>query len=99
MLSVYGWTVYSQKMWSQAYRKLETLQRHERQLTTANEVLKNHIALQAEQPTTELMPPTSASLIFLQPAPQLRVPAANPVLPATKPGTQTQQPTPMPLGY
>ena len=98
MLSVYGWTVYSQRMWSQAYRKLETLQRNERQLTTANEVLKNHIALQAEQPNTELMPPTSAALIFLQPPPQLPAVAANPVLPATKPGAQ-KQPIPMPLGY
>jgi len=34
MLTVYGWTVYSQRMWNQAYSKLVILQRNERQLTT-----------------------------------------------------------------
>lgn len=39
-LVIYGWTVYSQQLWSQSYRKLQTLQRDERQLTTTIEVLK-----------------------------------------------------------
>jgi len=52
MLTVYGWTVYSQRMWNQAYSKLVILQRNERQLTTTNEVLKNQMALQAEQSAT-----------------------------------------------
>ena len=93
MAAVYGWTVYSQKMWSQAYRKLETLQRHERQLMTTNEVLKNQMALQAEKLAMGLVPPNPTSLLFLQPTPQRSAPAA------TKPTVQPKQLTPIPLGY
>jgi hypothetical protein len=99
MLAVYGWTVYSQHMWNQAYQKLGVLQRHERQLTTTNEVLKNQMALQAEQPITGLVPPNPAAVIFLKPAPQRSDHAAAPVPPATKPAAQTEKPTPIPLGY
>jgi hypothetical protein len=98
MLSVYSWTVYSQKMWSQAYRKLEILQRHERQLTTTSEVLKNKIALQAEQPVTNLVPPNPAVAIFLQPAPQRPNHAADSILPI-KAAAKTKQPNHIPLGY
>lgn len=97
MLAVYSWTVYSQKMWSQSYRKLETLQRNERQLTATSEVLKNEIALQAEKPATGLVPPNPASAIFLPPAQER--PAANTGLPAPKPATQTQKRSQFPLGY
>ncbi|NJR65720.1 MAG: hypothetical protein HC772_10940 [Leptolyngbyaceae cyanobacterium CRU_2_3] len=40
LLAVYGWTVYTQQRWGQAYRHLEALQKQERQLTAASEVLK-----------------------------------------------------------
>lgn len=99
MLTVYGWTAYSQQAWSQAYRKLETLQRNERQLTAASEVLKNQMARQAEQPATGLVPLNPATAIFLQSAPQRLDRAANPVLPATENAAQTKQPARLPLGY
>jgi len=99
MLSVYSWTVYSQKMWSQAYRKLEILQRHERQLTTTSEVLKNKMALQAEQPVTNLVPPNPAVAIFLQPAPLRPDHAADSVVPAIQAAAKTKQPNHIPLGY
>lgn len=99
MLTVYAWTIYSQQRWSQAYRTLENLQRQERQLVTINEVLKNEMALSAEQPAMGLKPPDPALTIFLQPAPQGSVRAAEPVLPHTKAAAQTKQPTPLPLGY
>ena len=67
-LIVYGWTVYSQELWSQSYRKLQNLQRHERQLNTTNATLTNKMAEEAEQPGTELVSPTSAGTIFLPPA-------------------------------
>lgn len=98
MLSVYSWTVYSQKMWSNSYRKLDILQRDERQLTTTSEVLKNKMALQAEQPSTNLVKPNPVVAIFLQPAPQRPEHTTDPVLSTTKP-TKTEQPTPIPLGY
>lgn len=99
MLSVYSWTVYSQKMWSNSYRKLDILQRHERQLTTTSEVLKNKMALQAEQPSTNLVKPNPVLAIFLQPAPQRPAHTTSPVVSTTKPSTKTEQPTPIPLGY
>ncbi len=65
MLAVYGSTVYSQQKWSQEYRKLENLQRYERELTTKNEVLKNHLAKEAEQSATNLVAPNPADAIIL----------------------------------
>lgn len=82
VLSVYGQTVYSQQLWSQEYRKLENLQRHERQLTAASEVLKNQIAQQAETSRAGLVPSNPANTIFLQPAPQRPAPAPMPPAPA-----------------
>lgn len=69
-LVIYGWTVYSQQLWSQSYRKLQTLQRDERQLTTTIEVLKNKMAQEAQIPTAGLVSPSPASAIFLPPAPE-----------------------------
>jgi len=95
-LTVYARTVYFQQTWSQAYRKLVTLQRDERQLTLQSEVLKNQMGLQAEQPATGLVPPNPAETIFLKPTPPQYPTSA---VPTTKPSTQTQQLTPTPLGY
>jgi hypothetical protein len=67
-LIVYGWTVYSQELWSQSYRKLQSLQRNERQLNTANATLTSKMAQEAETPGTELVSPTSERTIFLPPA-------------------------------
>ncbi|MEC4816641.1 MAG: hypothetical protein SAK29_25745 [Scytonema sp. PMC 1069.18] len=68
-LVVYGWTVYSQQIWSQSYRRLQHLQRHERQLMTTTEVLKNKMAQEAEKEPTQLVSPTPSGMIFLSPAP------------------------------
>ncbi len=92
-LSIYSWTVYTQQQWAQEYRKLETLQRHERQLTTANEVMKDQLAQQAESPATGLVTPTQANTIFLPPAPQRQVS----VTPA--PTTDQEAGATSPLGY
>lgn len=64
-LIVYGWTVYSQELWSDFYRQLQSLQRHERQLNTANATLTSKMAQEAENPGTELVSPTSEKAIFL----------------------------------
>ena len=93
LVTIYGSTAYSQQRWSQEYRKLVNLQSDERHLTTTNEVLKNQMALQAEQPATELVPLNPAAAIFLPSAPQ------RPDRAATKATAQTKQLTPIPLGY
>jgi hypothetical protein len=65
MLIAYGWTVYSQQVWSQAYRRLVSLQRHERQLNITNNVLKNNMATDAEKPNAGLVSPSPAGTIFV----------------------------------
>lgn len=92
-LSIYSWTVYTQQQWSKEYRKLEDLQRQERQLTTANAVMKNQLAQQAEKPGTGLVPPTPSHPVVLPSAPQR---------PFQTTPTQSADPEPMaktPLGY
>lgn len=92
VLAVYGWTVYIQQHWSQSYAKLEALQKQERQLVSANEVLKNQMAEQAENPTAGLLLPDPSNAIFLTPAPQR--PAVTPKPIASPEGSPTK-----PLGY
>jgi hypothetical protein len=64
-LIAYGWTVYSQQLWGQSYRRLQNLQRHERQLTITNGVLKSKMAADAEKPNAGLVSPSPAGTIFL----------------------------------
>ncbi|MDZ8088641.1 MAG: hypothetical protein RMY16_24245 [Nostoc sp. DedQUE12b] len=94
-LAVYAWTVYSQELWGQSYRRLQNLQRHERLLTTTNATLKNKMANEAEQPTAGLVSPTPEGMIFLPPASQ----SHKPVSPNTTPNSETQPRTLSPLGY
>ncbi|WP_052128553.1 hypothetical protein [Neosynechococcus sphagnicola] len=69
VLGVYGWSVYSQRLWSQQFEHLQTLQRQERQLTAANEALKNQMAEMALRPSAGLIPPSPTKTIFLKPLP------------------------------
>jgi hypothetical protein len=101
-LVVYGWTVYSQELWSQAYHKLQNLQRQDRQLTTTNEVLQNKMAVEGEKPSTGLVAPTPARAIFINPAshnlnsmPSLGDGGRSP----TMPNSQTPQQSTSGLGY
>ncbi|MFM5998581.1 MAG: hypothetical protein ACKPCI_23450 [Dolichospermum sp.] len=93
-LIVYGWTVYSQELWSQSYRKLKNLQRHERQLNTANATLTGKMAQEAEKPGTQLVSPSSETTIFLPPKfsnyPQSSLSTSEP---------EPQPEPPSPLGY
>lgn len=93
-LMVYGWTVYSQELWSQSYRKLKNLQRHERQLNTANATLTSKMAQEAEQPGTEMVSPTSEGTIFLPPTSN-NYPKSS--FSTSQPELQPEPPSP--LGY
>lgn len=92
-LAVYAWTVYTQQQWTREYRKLDNLQRQERQMTATNEVLKNQLAQQAENPDTGLVAPSPANSIFLSPAPQRQSQAAPAATASPEPNPKT------PLGY
>ncbi|MGH8000595.1 MAG: hypothetical protein ACREPR_14490 [Brasilonema sp.] len=93
-LVVYGWTVYSQQLWSQAFRKRQNLERDERQLITTNEVLKNKMAQEAERTPGKFVSPSPDRMIFWEPAPV----EPNSV-PTTAPNSERQQQTPNPVGY
>jgi len=67
-LGVYAWSVYIPRLWSQEYKTLETLQRHERHLTAISETLKNELAQQAEKPEMGLANPQPAQMVFLSPS-------------------------------
>ncbi len=92
-LTVYAWTVYNQQRWAQDYHKLENLQRQERQMTAANEVLKNQLAQQAENPSTGLVAPSPENTIFMSPAPQRPLTTASPQHAVPQPSPKA------PLGY
>jgi len=95
-LVVYGWTVYSQELWSQDFRRLQNLQRNERQLRTTNAMLKNKMAEEAEQPSAGLVSPTPDKTIFL---PSASDTPSNSAPSSTTPNSPIQQPTSLPLGY
>ncbi len=99
MLMVYGWTVYSQQKWNQAYSKLENLQSYERQLMRNNEVRKDKLALQAQQPDMGLVPPNPAEAIVLQPVTENSIRANKSIHLTTKPSAQNNQSASLPLGY
>ena len=72
-LCVYGWSVYTQGIWSRGYSRLQNLQLYERQLTTKNATLKNQMAEEAEKEDTELLSPTTDKIIFLRTTPETLV--------------------------
>jgi len=98
-LSLYGWTVYTQQSWGKAYRYLELLQRNERQLTATNEMIKNELAQEAENPEVGLVNPNPKTTIFLKPTDdKLKLPESVPV---EKSNSSSNMPSnfKMPLGY
>jgi len=94
--SVYASIVYSQKVWSREYQTLQKLQRQERQLTAARELLKTQLAEQAEQQNTGLVQPTSENNLFLEAAPQR---PANKNTDSPVKSTPNPKLSPTPLGY
>jgi hypothetical protein len=74
-LLVYGWSVYSQKLWGESFEKLQNLQRQERQLTATNGVLKNKMATDAEKSNNGLTSITPEGMIFMPPTPSNPTPA------------------------
>lgn len=69
VMGAYSQVVYTKQNWGQEYRKLERLQKEERQMTAFNEALKNEIAQTAKQEGTGLITPDANSMIVLEPAP------------------------------
>jgi hypothetical protein len=93
VLAVYSWTVYTQRRWSQEYTRLQVLERDERQLTAANEALKDNLAEQAGNADTHLLLPQANNMLFMAPAPER---AAIPEASSKPPETPALN---APLGY
>jgi len=89
---IYGWTVYTQQLWSQQYQRMEALQRQERQLLAADEVLKNELAEQALHPNSGLATADLNSTVFLEPPPPLTPEAIAPVPPPPLPEVESAHP-------
>lgn len=81
MMALYGWSVYSQKNWNQMYQRLQTLRRHEQQLTVASEELKHQIAEQAEQPGLDFVVQKPTNTLFLRRTAQSTPPPSPPSSP------------------
>ena len=94
-IGIYSLTVQSQQEWMEKYNHLQTLERYERQLVTASEILKNRMASQAETPATGLVPQNPETTIFLDPVEQRRVPGVSESLPHLAPDPLSSRP----LGY
>ena len=92
VLIAYGWSVYTQRAWSKAYREFAQLQRQERQLTATSEARKYQLAQQAESATAGLVRRNPTNVIFLEPEPSRNLhPNSN---------QSTKESTPIsPVGY
>ncbi len=94
-LSVYSWTVYTQRTWSQTYHHLEQLQQDQRQLTMIGAVLEDRIVRQSENSDSGLVLPTSEHTIFLTPTSVPSQPTDLSVNPMTVEPATSQRP----MGY
>lgn len=79
-LFVYGSTVYTQQLWSKEYRKMTSLQRSERQMVAASEVMKGQIVQQADHSGAGMVRRTQEQAVFLQPAPERPAQPMDPLL-------------------
>lgn len=92
-LTVYGLSVYSQEKWSLMYDHFQTLERNERELSVASEMLKDKMAERAFYPNTHLVPQNPTNTIFLDPLPQNYSLVSAPVQETVKDSSA------LPLGY
>ncbi|MCS6813583.1 MAG: hypothetical protein NZ772_08450 [Cyanobacteria bacterium] len=69
VLVAYVQTVQTQQQWGRAYRRLEVLQRQERQLLSAGALLQEQLDRPSNSLTKELEPLTLSQAIFIKPQP------------------------------
>jgi hypothetical protein len=65
--ALYVSTYNTPQKWSQQYKKLESLQRNERELTVINETYKHQLSQEAQKKSSGLIAPTPERVIFLSP--------------------------------
>jgi hypothetical protein len=87
VFAIYGWTVYAQEQWNQQFKKLEQLQRQERQLTNAAGSFDNEMLQSIQKKPGDLVRESPEKSIFLQAAPlrpKREVPSTVSELPKNK---------------
>lgn len=94
-LTVYSLTVYSQQLWSGNYKRLRNLQRHERQLNTANATLTSKIVEDGEEPKPGMETASPEGAIFINPMAE----DSSKSSPSNQSNVMTENKTPTPLGY
>ncbi len=92
VFGVYSWTVYAKKTWNEQYRKLEHLQRSERQFTATEEALGHDLVTNAQKTPSHLIREKPSQAVFLE------TPTARPKLPEPAADPAKDRP-PNPLGY
>lgn len=98
-LAFYGVTVYNDSIWSKEYQTLERLRRQDHQFRAANEVLKNQIAKDAENPkASSTAQKPMDTMIFIEPAP-LRPEVASEPAPYLDLGARSGSGQHRPIGY
>ncbi|WP_460193679.1 hypothetical protein [Thermosynechococcus sp. FA-CM-4201] len=65
VLPLYGWSALSEQQWSQAYDRLETLKRQERELLVSNETLRYRVTQQVQRAPQGLVPQTPQHVLFV----------------------------------
>jgi len=91
-VSLYAYTVYSQKVWSNAYSELSRLQNDEREFVTNTESIKEQLIEQSSQPESTLVAPKPENNLYVP------EPKAVKLLPQTAPNTKPIYNT-GPIGY
>ncbi len=69
VLGTYTWMADAQRQWGERYHRLRELERKERQLMDANELLKGHFADPSHQASSDLVPIDPSKAIFLKSSP------------------------------
>jgi hypothetical protein len=69
VLGTYTWMADAQRQWGESYHRLRELERKERQLMDANELLKGHFADPSHQANSDLVPVDPTKAIFLKSSP------------------------------
>lgn len=95
----YSASVYVNRQLNQTNQQLNRLQRSEQQLTTANEVLKNHLAQQVERGEMGFRSPQPDNVIFLKPTPQATAGALSHPVPQSAIQRLALPKMDVPLGY
>jgi hypothetical protein len=98
-LGLYGVSVYNDSIWSKEYQTLERLRRQDQQFRAANEVLKNQIAKDAENPKSGSKGDKPMdNMIFIEPA-SLRPELPSEPAPYLDLGARSGMSDNQPIGY